>query len=32
LAFATSQGRAVVTCNRRHFIRLHRQTAGHEGS
>lgn len=31
LAFATSQGRAVVTCNRRHFMRLHRQSAAHAG-
>lgn len=26
LAFATAQGRAVLTFNRRHFIRLHRRT------
>lgn len=31
LAFATAQGRAVVTCNRRHFIRLHRQNSAHAG-
>lgn len=26
LAFATAQGRAVLTFNRRHFVRLHQQT------
>ncbi len=26
LAFAVTQGRAVLTFNRRHFVRLHRQT------
>lgn len=26
LAFATAQGRAVLTFNRRHFVRLHKQT------
>lgn len=26
LAFATAQGRAVLTFNRRHFIRLHQRT------
>ena len=31
LAFATAQGRSVVTCNRRHFIRLHRQSGAHSG-
>lgn len=31
LAAATGEGRAVVTINRRHFIRLHRTTAGHAG-
>jgi hypothetical protein len=31
LAFATSHGRAVVTCNRRHFMRLHRQSTAHAG-
>lgn len=31
LAFATNQGRAVVTHNRRHFIRLHRQDSNHCG-
>lgn len=27
LAFATSQGRAILTFNRRHFMRLHRTHA-----
>jgi hypothetical protein len=31
LAFAISQRRAVLTQNRRHFIRLHRQTHTHCG-
>ena len=31
LAFATSQGRAVLTFNRRDFIRLHRQSPAHQG-
>jgi predicted nuclease of predicted toxin-antitoxin system len=31
LAFAIGETRAVVTHNRRHFIRLHEQSAGHEG-
>jgi len=31
LAIATAQGQAVLTHNRRHFIRLHRQTPSHGG-
>lgn len=31
LAFATAQVRAVLTFNRRDFIRLHRQSAAHSG-
>jgi hypothetical protein len=31
LAFAISQTRAVITFNRRHFIRLHRQVQPHCG-
>src|SRR5437870_9799911 len=31
LAFATSAGRAVLTLNRRHFIRLHLQGGTHAG-
>ena len=31
LAFATGQGRAVLTFNRRHFITLHRRTQAHAG-
>ena len=31
LAFATAAGRAVVTFNRRHFIRLHAEVASHAG-
>jgi predicted nuclease of predicted toxin-antitoxin system len=31
LAFASNQSRAVLTYNRRHFIRLHRQTPFHSG-
>ena len=31
LAFATQNGRAVLTLNRRDFIRLHRQTPEHAG-
>lgn len=31
LAYAISQDRAVLTFNRRHFIRLHRQTSSHRG-
>jgi len=31
LAFAIAQGRAVVTFNRRHFVRIHRQVSSHAG-
>jgi hypothetical protein len=31
LAFASAAGRAVLTCNRRHFIRLHVQVSAHAG-
>jgi hypothetical protein len=31
LAHATSLGRAVLTINRRHFIKLHKTTATHAG-
>ncbi len=31
LAFATSQGRALLTLNRRHFIRLHSAQPAHAG-
>jgi len=31
LAQATAQGRAVLTFNRRHFIRLHAETPRHAG-
>jgi hypothetical protein len=31
LAFATAAGRAVVTFNRRHFIRLHTEVSSHAG-
>ena len=31
LAFAASEGRVLLTLNRRHFIRLHRQTSHHAG-
>jgi hypothetical protein len=31
LASATGGGRAVLTFNRRHFIRLHRQVSSHAG-
>jgi hypothetical protein len=31
LAFATAAGRAVLTFNRRHFIRLHACASSHEG-
>ncbi|MDA0674088.1 MAG: DUF5615 family PIN-like protein [Cyanobacteria bacterium] len=31
LAFATQQGRAVLTLNRRDFIRLHSQNPNHAG-
>ena len=31
LAFATAAGRAVVTFNRRHFIRLHAEALSHAG-
>jgi predicted nuclease of predicted toxin-antitoxin system len=31
LAFATAQGRAVLTLNRKHFIRLHRSSSQHAG-
>lgn len=31
LAFAVSLGRAVLTINRKHFIRLHRQQPSHAG-
>jgi hypothetical protein len=30
-AFATAAGRAVVTFNRRHFIRLHTEMSSHAG-
>jgi predicted nuclease of predicted toxin-antitoxin system len=31
LAFAVAQGRALVTINRKHFIRLHRESPSHAG-
>jgi len=31
LAFATAAGRAVLTFNRRHFIRLHSEVLSHAG-
>ena len=31
LAFATAAGRAVLTFNRRHFIRLHSEVSAHAG-
>jgi hypothetical protein len=31
LVFATAAGRAVVTFNRRHFIRLHSEVSSHAG-
>ncbi len=31
IAFATAAGRAVVTFNRRHFIRLHTAVSSHAG-
>jgi hypothetical protein len=31
LAYAAAQGRAVLTFNRRHFIRLHRSSQAHAG-
>ena len=31
LAFATAAGRAVVTFNRRHFVRLHAEVSSHAG-
>jgi hypothetical protein len=31
LAFATADSRAVVTLNRKHFIRLHRERPKHSG-
>jgi predicted nuclease of predicted toxin-antitoxin system len=31
LAFATRENRALLTLNRLHFIRLHRQQPGHAG-
>jgi hypothetical protein len=31
LAYATAAGRAVLTFNRRHFIRLHSQVTSHAG-
>ena len=31
LAFATEQGRAVLTINRKHFIALHRSEPNHAG-
>ncbi|MBM3239859.1 hypothetical protein FJZ31_26545 [Candidatus Poribacteria bacterium] len=31
LAFASADGRAVLTLNRRHFIRLHREQPKHAG-
>ena len=31
LAFATAEGRAVLTVNRRHFIRLHGEQPDHAG-
>ncbi len=31
LAFAVARGRTVLTLNRRHFARLHRQVTSHHG-
>ena len=31
LTFATGQGRAVLTLNRKHFIRLHQEQPNHAG-
>jgi len=31
LAFAHGEGRAVLTLNRRHFVRLHAESPGHSG-
>ncbi len=31
LAFASGEGRALLTLNRRHFVRLHNQGAAHAG-
>lgn len=31
LAFATAENRAVLTINRKHFIRLHRESPPHAG-
>jgi hypothetical protein len=31
LAFAVAEGRALLTINRKHFIRLHRATPAHAG-
>lgn len=31
LALAADQGRAVLTLNRRHFVRLHQEAPGHAG-
>ena len=31
LTFATSEQRAVITVNRRDFVRLHRQQSSHQG-
>jgi hypothetical protein len=31
LAFAIKEGRAVLTINRKHFIRLHKEKPDHEG-
>jgi hypothetical protein len=31
LAFATSLGRAILTRNRRHFLRLHKRSVAHSG-
>lgn len=31
LRFATAQGRALLTINRKHFLRLHRASSAHAG-
>lgn len=31
LALASSEGRVLITLNRRHFVRLHLEQAGHAG-
>ncbi len=31
LVFATTEGRAVLTINRKHFVRLHSENANHAG-